>query len=340
MADTVLVTGASGFIALHCIEQLLRHGHQVRGTLRSLRREPEVRSALKHLDADDRLSFAVADLTKDEGWDDAVTGCDAVLHVASPFPANQPRDEDELIRPAREGALRVLKASARGAPRRVVMTSSMAAVCYGPKPPAGKIYDESDWTPAEAPGVDAYTKSKTLAERAAWEFVSTPEANGLELAVINPGLVLGPLLSADTSTSLQIVIQIMKKALPAIPRINFTMVDVRDVADAHIRAMNTPEAAGKRFCCLAENAWMHDVAVVLDRHFGDKGYDIPTGKLPDFVPRIMSIFQPMLRRITPDLGVERVTSSARLRDTLGWTPRGLEEMTVASAQSLIEHNVV
>lgn len=342
MAETVLVTGASGFIALHCIQQLLAAGYNVHGTVRSLKREPEVRGAMANVaaDADDRLSFRVADLTSDAGWDDAMEGCDYLLHVASPFPSRPPKHEDDLIVPARDGALRALKAAARSGVKRAVMTSSMAAIAYGHKYDPDRVFDENDWSDLKGKGVGAYEKSKTIAERAAWDFIASPEANGLQLATVNPGLVLGPILTKDASTSVEVIRQIMSRAMPAIPRIGFTCVDVRDVASAHVSAMTHPEAAGLRFACGAECVWMRDVALILDKHFAERGYKIPTAALPDFVPRVMSIFNPSLRLVTANLGERRNMSNKRLKDMFGWAPRGVEEMTVASGESLIGFGVV
>lgn len=255
MSELVLVTGATGFLGQHCILQLLAAGYEVRGTVRSLQREADVRTALRRGGADAaKLSLVEADLTADAGWAEAVRNCTYVLHVASPFPLVQPDDEDDLIRPAREGALRVLKAAAEAGVKRTVLTSSVAAVSAGHDKSGGRVFDESDWSDLEKPNVSAYEKSKTLAERAAWDFIATPDARGMELAVINPGAVLGPALSADTSSSLEIVRQLMSRALPACPHIGFPIVDVRDVASAHLAAMTRPDAAGKRFICTEKHA--------------------------------------------------------------------------------------
>ena len=271
--ETVLVTGASGFIALHCVVQLLQAGYQVRGTLRSASREAEVRETVaRQVDAGERLSFTTADLTDDAGWADAVANCTYVLHVASPFPAAPPKDENELIVPAREGALRVLRAAANAGVKRVVLTSSIAAVAHGNDGLGNHTFDEDDWSNVDGT-LGAYEKSKTLAERAAWDFIASDDAKGMELAVINPGAVLGPVLNENLGTSAELVRRLLLRQLPACPRIGFSMVDVRDVASAHIAAMSVPEAAGKRFCCTESHAWIRDIALILDKHFADRGYN-------------------------------------------------------------------
>jgi nucleoside-diphosphate-sugar epimerase len=335
----VLVTGASGFIALHCIVQLLEQGYQVRGTVRGADREGEVREAVKRqIDAADRLSFAHADLNKDDGWPEAVAGCDFVLHVASPFPADVPKNEDELIKPARDGALRVLHAAAAAGVRRVVLTSSTAAVAYG-HVADGKVFDENDWSDLSSPNIGAYEKSKTLAERAAWDFVAGPDAKGLELSVINPGAVMGPLLSARTGTSAEIVRRLMTRDIPACPRIGFAMVDVRDVASAHILAMTNPAAAGQRFCCVNGYAWFNEIAEILATEYNHQGYRVPTKIMPNFIVKIAALFDPALRLITGRLGQKADVSNKLITDVLGWKPHSIPEMTIAMAESMIEFGV-
>src|SRR5450631_1143448 len=245
--STILVTGGSGFIGSYCILQLLAAGHQVRTTVRSLKRGQEVLTLLQAGGAEpgDRLSIVTADLESDAGWPDAVAGCEYVLHVASPFPVGVPEDEHELIVPAREGALRVLRASRDAGVKRVVLTSSFAAVGYGVKPQLTP-FDETNWTDLASDGLTAYVKSKTLAERAAWKFIAA-EGGQLELSVVNPVAVFGPVLGPDYSTSIFLVQKMMAGAVPGCPRLWFGVVDVRDVADLHIRAMTHPAAKGERF---------------------------------------------------------------------------------------------
>jgi len=337
----VLVTGASGFIAIHCIIQLLEQGYQVRGTLRSMNRESELRKTLaKFVQADDRLTFVQADLLEDAGWADAMRGCDYVLHVASPFPLGTPKDENDLIRPAREGTLRVLRAAADNGVKRVVLTSSNAAVSAG-HPRAKTHFDESDWSLPDSPTIDPYSKSKTLAERAAWEFMDNlPKGHSLELAVINPGLVLGPLPDTHQRTSGELIQQLLSGKLPGLARIQFTGVDVRDVASAHLAAMITPEAAGQRFICIGQQFWISEVAVILNQHFGARGYKVNTTLLPSWIIYIVALFIKPVRLTLRSLDKETHVDTTLIRKTLNWKPRSLEEMVVSMAESMIELKLV
>ena len=333
--ETVLVTGGSGFIAMHCILKLLAAGHPVRASVRSLAREPEVRATLKAAGADpgDRLSFVVADLTADAGWAEAAAGCDYVLHVASPFPLSVPRHEDELIVPAREGALRVLRAARAAGVKRVVQTSSFAAVGYG-HPQMDRPFTEHDWSKPDGEGITAYAKSKTLAERAAWDFMAR-EGGDMELSVVNPVGVFGPVLGADFSTSIEIVKRMMDGALPAVPRITFGVVDVRDVADLHLLAMTRPEAAGERFLAVSGDfASMREIGLILKRRMGEAARRAPTRELPDWLLRIVALFDKSVGQIVPELGKRKNATSDKARRTFGWTPRSIEDAVVATAESL------
>lgn len=338
---TVLVTGASGFIAMHCILQLLEQGYRVRGTLRTPSRETSLRKTFaKHVDADDRLEFVTTDLTRDEGWDEAVKDCRYVLHVASPFPSQEPKHEDELIVPAVDGTLRVLKAAVGAGVNRVVLTSSLAAVLYGHPRDGSKVFDENDWSRTDK-NIGAYQKSKTLAERAAWDFVNGLGSDDkLELAVINPGSVLGPILDEDYGTSGEIVRRLMHGELPGCPNLGWAPVDVRDVAAAHLAAMTIPEAAGKRFCCALDHAWWCEFAAILSKHFSSRGYKIPTRRLPDFLIRLVALFDKTVRSRVNNLGERSDISNAHIKKVLHWKPRSLEEMVVAMGESMIEHGVV
>ena len=334
--STVLVTGGSGFIGSHCILQLLAAGHQVRTTVRNLNREGGVRDLLRTGGADpgNRLSFFAADLEKDAGWPEAVAGCDYVLHVASPFPADLPKHEDELIVPAREGALRVLRASRDAGVKRVVLTSSFAAIGYG-HPPQEKPFDETDWTDVGGPGVTPYVKSKTLAERAAWKFIAE-EGGALELSVVNPVGVFGPALGADYSTSILIVEKLMDGSVPGCPRISFGAVDVRDVADMHLRAMVQPAAKGERFLAVAGDFLsMLDIAKALKAHLGAEARRVPSRELPDWLVRVFSLIDPKVKQILPELGKKKNATNEKARRMLGWTPRSNEESVVASGESLV-----
>ncbi len=331
----VLVTGGSGFIGGHCVLQCLAAGHQVRTTVRNLSREPEVRALLKKAGAsgDDRLTFAAADLERDAGWPEAVAGCDFVLHVASPFPLAVPKHEDELIIPARDGALRVLKAARAAGVRRVVLTSSFAAVGYGHKEQSAP-FDEASWTDPNGPGVSAYAKSKTLAERAAWDYVA--KEGGPELSVVNPVGVFGPALGPDTSTSIVIVQRLMDGAMPGLPRMKFGVVDVRDVADLHLRAMTDPRARGERFLAVAGDFMsIREIALTLKARMGAAGRRVPTRELPDWLLRIAALFDPSIRQILPELGKSKNATSAKAKSLLGWAPRSREDALVATAESLL-----
>lgn len=337
----VLVTGASGFIAMYCIIQLLEQGYCVRGTLRSANREAELRTTLeKFVQANDRLEFVQANLLEDQGWAEAVQGCNFVLHVASPFPAVHPKDENELIEPAREGTLRVLRAAAQYGVKRIVLTSSTAAVSAG-HPRSKTHFDEHDWSLPDSPTIDPYAKSKTLAERAAWEFMQTlPQGHPLELVVINPGLVLGPLPDTHQRTSAELVQQLMSGRLPGLAHIQFTGVDVRDVASAHLAAMVTPEAVGQRFICIAEQFWLPQAAQILNQHFAARGYKIKTTIFPSWFVYIVAIFIKSARLTLQSLDREIHIDSSHIRTTLNWKPRGLEEMLVSMAESMIQLKLI
>lgn len=336
----VLVTGGSGFVAGHCILQLLAAGHAVRTTVRNPARETDVRATLGAAGSDpgNRMSFAVADLTSDAGWADAVAGCEYVLHVASPFPLGIPRHEDELIVPARDGTLRVLRAARDAGVKRVVLTSSFAAIGYG-HPETARPFDETDWSDINGGGVTAYVKSKTIAERAAWDFVAR-EGGALELSVVNPVGVFGPVLGPDLSTSIILMQRLINGEVPGCPRLAFGLVDVRDVADLHLRAMTSPAAKGERFLAVA-GAFMPmiEVAHVLRERLGAAGRRAPTRQLPDWLVRLVALFDSDLRQIVPELGKTKNGSNAKAKRLLGWSPLSNEDTIVATARSLVEHGL-
>ncbi|MGL5826221.1 MAG: SDR family oxidoreductase, partial [Nocardioides sp.] len=341
-----MVTGATGFIAQHCIQQLLDAGYRVRGTARSSGRTQEVAAIVApHLSgaARDRLAddfeIVAADLTADAGWADAARGCRYVLHVASPVPRTPPKNDDDLIVPARDGALRVLRAAADGGVERVVLTSSIAAIIY--QGDRDRTFTEADWSDLGDKRIGAYAKSKTIAERAAWDYVN--EISGAvrtELVTINPGFVMGPLLSEDWGTSGELIKKIVDRDVPAIPDINYAVVDVRDVAAAHVAAMTVPGAAGQRFICAIENHSMREIAQILDEHLSPQGFRIPTGKLPALAMRIVALWDRTARLGLSSLGVRQDLDSSKARSMLDWQPRDLKEMTIAMADSMIEYGVV
>jgi nucleoside-diphosphate-sugar epimerase len=334
--STILVTGGSGFVGSHCILQLLATRHRVRTTVRSLKREGDVRAMLSEGGANpgDRLSFIAADLEHDAGWPEAVAGCEYVLHVASPFPPTIPRREDDLIVPAREGALRVLRAARDAGVKRVVLTSSFAAIGYGHEPKETP-FTEMSWTDLNGDDVRPYVKSKTLAERAAWDFIVN-EGGHLELTVVNPVGVFGPVLGPDYSTSILLVQRLMDGAMPGCPQLYFGVVDVRDVADLHLRAMTHPAASGERFLAVAGHFMsLCDVAQVLKRRMGASAKRVPTMQLPNWLVAIAAIWDPAVRQIVPELGTRKNATAEKARRMLGWTPRSNEESIVATAESLV-----
>jgi nucleoside-diphosphate-sugar epimerase len=339
--STVLVTGGSGYIGGFCILQLLEQGHTVRTTVRNLARESEVRTTLQNngMAAEAPLTFFAANLENDAGWAEAAKGCDYVLHVASPFPDAPPKHEDDLIVPAREGALRVLRASRDAGVKRVVMTSSYAAIGYGHKNPKA-VFDETDWTDPNGPGTTAYAKSKTIAERAAWDFIAK-ENGALELAVVNPVGVFGPLLGSDYSTSILLVKRLMDGDFPGTPKLHFGAVDVRDVADLHLRCMTDPKAKSERFIALADEfVPMHDMAMMLKKRLGAAASKVPTRVLPNWAVRLVAIFDPAARLITGELGSRRNATNAKARTLLGWKPRSTEESIVATGEGLLRLGLV
>ena len=334
MTSVVLVTGGSGFIASHCIVQLLRAGYEVRTTVRNLKREGDVRAMLKYGGAEraDSVRIIAADLENDSGWVDAVAGCEYVLHVASPFPAKMPKHEDELIIPAREGALRVLRASRDAGVKRVVLTSSFAAIGYGH--PRQMSFDETTWTNLDTPRLAPYPKSKTLAERAAWDFIAS-DASGMELSVINPVAVFGPALGPDFSTSIHLVRRLLSGRVRAVPRLWFGIVDVRDVADLHLRAMTDPAARGERFLAVAgEFLSILEMAKLMKSRLGDAGRKLPTRQLPDWMVRLAALRDPEVRQVLSELGKVKTATAAKARRLLGWAPRSSEEALLATAHSL------
>lgn len=335
--SVVLVTGGSGFIGCHCILQLLAEGHQVRTTVRSLKREADVRAMLKAGGAEPgpRLSFFAADLETDSGWPEAVACCEYVLHVASPLPPGVPRHEVELIIPAREGTLRVLRAARTAGVKRVVLTSSFAAVGYGHKVQTTP-FDEQNWTDLQGGDVSAYVKSKTLAERAAWDFLAN-EGRGLELAAVNPVAVFGPVLGPDYSTSILLVQRLMDGAVPGCPQLTFGVVDVRDVADLHLRAMTHPAARGERFLAVSGDFMsIVDIARVLKERMGTAARRVPTRQLPNWLVRIASWRDPVVKQIVPELGKTKNATGDKARRLLGWSPRSREEAIIATAESLLQ----
>jgi nucleoside-diphosphate-sugar epimerase len=333
--ETVLVTGGSGYIGGWVAIAALQAGYRVRTTVRNLSREAEVRARFaKAVDAGDRLSFHALDLLSDDGWDAAVSGCDYVLHVASPIAAAQPKDADVLIRPAREGAQRAVTAAIKAGVKRIVLTSSVAATSKSPSL-GESVSDETQWTDVSDPGVSAYAQSKTLAEKAAWELIGAAAGGATTLATVNPALVLGPVFDRDFSESIQVIERLVGGRVPGLPRLGFNVVDVRDVADLHLRAMTAPEAAGQRFIAAGEWAWMADLAALLKAKLGPDGAKVPTRKVPDVVLRLAGLFDKDIGSVAGGLGKKHDFTSAKAQRLLGWKPRPAEETALDCARSLI-----
>jgi dihydroflavonol-4-reductase len=334
MAKTVLVTGGTGFIGTWTIIELLKRGYSVRTTVRRLDKEPAVRARISpFIDPGDRLSFVAADLTSNAGWDAAVAGCAAVLHVASPVGLDVTRDPDVLIVPARDGALRVLRAACRAKVERVVMTSALEA-CWPPMTSPDCVSDESRWTDTNEPGLSPYRLSKAIAERTAWDFMAS-QSGPTTLTTILPSAVFGPVFTAENLGSVRLISRLLDGKMPAIPRIGFCVVDVRDVVDLHIRAMTAPAAAGQRF--IAAGVWMRwaDVAGVLRSALGAAAKKVPAREMPDFVLKTAALFDRQMQFVTPGLGRRHDFTSAKAQAVLGWKPRPAQTTIVDCAKSLI-----
>ncbi|MEU9340000.1 NAD-dependent epimerase/dehydratase family protein [Streptomyces sp. NPDC048278] len=338
MPELVLVTGGTGYIAGWCVAELLRRGYDVRTTVRAPGREQAVVDAVSTVvDPAGRLDFAVADLTADAGWDAATKGVDRVLHVASPLGVTA--GSSDLVTPARDGTLRVLRAATAAGVRRVVMTSAANAASPSSYASEG-VTDETLWTDPEDPTLIPYRRSKTLAELAAWEFMRGHDGP-TELTTVLPGAVFGPVLTADTAGSVGIVARMVSGAMPGVPRIGLEVVDVRDLVDVHLRAMTSPAAAGERFLATGEFVWMADMARVLRDGLGERGRQVSTRRLPDFAVRLAARFRdPSLREITPALGRRNRHSTEKAARLLDWQPRPARQTVLDCAESLLAHGAV
>lgn len=333
--DLVLVTGAGGFIAKHVIKQALERGYRVRGTLRTPAKEDAVRSAVGERGS--RLSFVTADLLSDAGWAEAVEGCRYVLHVASVFPLVAPKDPDALVPVARDGALRVLRAANSAGVERSVITSSTVAILGGHRPDANRVYTESDWSIIDA--TNSYGRSKTIAEKAAWDFVRGAGGT-MTLVSVNPAFVMGPPLDGDVEASADLILLFLRGKYPLVPNLGFEFVDVRCVAQAHLAAMEKPEAAGKRYILSGGAMTLREIAQVIGDNFPEFKRKMPRGVIPDFMTRLLGLFDPAVRAIVPDLGPTKRVSNAAARRELGIAFRTPQEAVIAMARSLIEHHLV
>ena len=329
--EKVLVTGATGYIALHCVQQLLDQGYAVNGSIRSPERKNEVIEALKNSGTStENLNLYVFDLTNDEGWDDGMEGCDYLLHVASPL-ALENHTEDYFVKPAVAGAKRALKFAKKHGVKKVVLTSSVAAIFETGEEKV--FYDESDWSDPDNPNISNYAKSKTLAEKAAWEFLKE-EGNPFDFAVINPALVIGPSLSGDLGVSNSAIEMVVTGKMPLAIPIQFGFVDVRDVATAHILAMQTDASNGERFALAERDLWYKDIAKILK----DNGFDkAPKIAVPVWVAKILGNFNKQLKVASPFLGRGRsVVKATKAKDILGWKPRSSEESIIEIANQIKE----
>jgi dihydroflavonol-4-reductase len=329
----VLITGASGFLGGWCVVEALERGYEVRASVRNASRERELRAMIESARGSSAgMSVVQADLNSDDGWEQAVSGCDYILHVASPFPSSAPKDPDELIVPAREGTLRVLRAGLAAGVRRVVVTSSVAAVRnFAPLP--DRPLTEEDWSDPDLPGLSPYPRSKTIGERAAWELAREQGATE-RLAVVNPAAILGPVMDANRSSSLQLIERLLK-GMPGMPRLSFSVVDVRDVAELHLLAMSSPEGAGQRFLAVGPSLWISDMARILRERLPHGAEKVPRRNFPDAFVRLAARFDPGLRSFTGDLGRQIVLSNEKAQQRLGWRPRPVQETLVECAESLI-----
>lgn len=335
----VLITGLSGFIAKHCAVEMLNAGYRVRGTVRSPKRTSQVQDTLAALADTSRLEIVQADLESDAGWSEAVAGCESVLHLASPFPARQPQDERDLIRPAVQGTLRVMRAAAQGGVRRLVQTSSTVAVVHGHPHDRSAPFTEGDWTQVASPEVTPYAKSKTLAELTAREFMAQ-DRSGLRYASVNPGFVLGPALDRDVGTSAEVIRMFLAGKYPGAPRLSLPVVDVRDVARMHRLALEADAPSGGRYLCVAECMWMIDVSRAIRAGLGEAARRAPSRELPDWVVKLVALVDPVARQTIPDLGRELRVDDSLTRGLLPMTYIPGSAAAAAMARSLIELQLI
>ena len=336
MPGTVLVTGGTGYIATFIIKQLLDEGWTVHTTVRDLKREADVRKRFP--DAGERLEFFQADLTSDDGWAAAMADCTRVIHVASPIMAQTPEHEDELIVPARDGALRALKFAKEAGVKRFIQTSSMAAIAYGVENGTHE-FDEGDWTDINHPDAYAYVKSKAISEKASRDWIHD-KGGEMEYCSVNPGMVLGPVTDADFSASVLAIQQLMDGSIPMAPSIYYPLVDVRDVADLHVRALNADKIDNDRFMAAGPTLSFMDMSNILHERLGDKAKKVPKRAMPNWMVNLLALFNAEVRGIKSEIGKIRLAKGTHSQDKLGWTMRPVEDTIVDTANSLIEHGVV
>lgn len=331
----ILLTGISGFIAKHCAIELLTHGYAVRGTVRSLAKVDEVKATLARNCDISKLELVQADLLSQNGWDSAMQGAYGVLHVASPFPVAEPKDPDELLRPAIDGTMRVLKAAVAAKVQRFVQTSSTVAIAFGHPKDRVAPFTEDDWTIVDGPGVNSYAKSKTLAEHAARDFIAAKQPD-IHYSTVNPGFVLGPLLDRDIGSSGEVIQMFLRGKYPGCPRLSFPVVDVRDIAKMHRLALETPRPSGGRYMGVSETAWFIDMMRPIKAKLGSNAKKVPTFELPNFLIRLIGILDPAARSIVPDLGHYMAIDNRRTREALSMDFIPVTESAPAMAQSLVD----
>ncbi|RBQ11535.1 SDR family oxidoreductase [Pedobacter miscanthi] len=335
----VLLTGVTGFLGSHAAIQLLNKGYEVRGTLRDKGRIDAIREVIAaHTGQINKLEFAVAELSDGGAWKELTQGIDFIQHTASPFPRELPRDENDLILPAKNGTLNILEAAAANQVKRIVMTSSLSAIAYGrANREDGKVFNENDWTDVNSKkDITPYYKSKTIAEKAAWDFIRNSETD-LELVTVCPGAILGPVIEQDFGNSANIVVSLLNGSFPALPKIGFDLVDVRSVADLLIKAMEIPEAAGNRYIAASGYLSLKEVAGILKAHFPER--KIPSAELPDFVTRILALFRPELKPVLLEMVRRKIDVNKAVR-TLNWKPLDVKEAVIACAESILAHKIV
>lgn len=325
----VFVTGASGFIAKHILRELLEQGYEVRASVRSGRRKDE----LEELFPDARLEFAMLDLTKDDGWQDALKGCEVLIHTASPFPLTEPKDPQELIRPAVDGTLRAMRAARAAGIKRVILTSSCAAIYKQADKPKMQPSDEVNWTSPEDPAVGAYEASKTLAEKAAWDFVA--ENPDIALTTINPGAVFGPPMDARYGSSLELVEQLMTGKVPMAPPMDMVAVDVRDVARMHVAAIDLEATKGARFAAASGTHRLLELGQILKAW--DQSLKTPGREAPVWLLRMMGLFSKDVKGILGNVGRTLAVSGAKAEKTFGFRFIPVKDALIASAEAVKMH---
>jgi dihydroflavonol-4-reductase len=335
----IVVTGSTGFIGSHLVIQALNEGNEVVATMRDMKRADAIKKVFaRHTDKLEHLSFSELDLLRDEGWEETFKGVDYVIHMASPVPTALPKHENDVIEPARQGTMRALKAASKNGVKRIVITSSMGAIMYGYE---GKktVFSEEDWTILEGKDNSAYTKSKTIAEKAAWDFIEK-DNSGLQLVAVNPGMVFGPVLESDIGPSNTIIKKLLEGAFPGTPKLGWEIADVRDVVQMHLLAMTTPAAAGHRFFCGNGFMWMNDIARVLKEKMPEYSKKVPTKNLPVWLMRILAKFDKEVRTVAFELNMKHEASNSKARDILGWQPRNNEDAILDTGRSLIDIGAV